>query len=246
MNNNNPVLSGALLAACLALAAPVHAQQQEAQPAEGITDEAAGTAGEQPVAPANVIRQQEENQLRSDNLIGQGVLNRQQEEIAEIDGLLIDKDGKVAGVLLSVGGFLGLGEKQVAVPWDTVQMQTEGGDIVVDLNRQQLEQAPEFVTLDELRAQREAAVPEGEEVQVSGTVKSVDKDQGLVVLTTGIGDMQLRLPPEEIGDVQEGDEINVNVQLTATEREQIEAMDKDMEEPVEEAGPAEAEEKPAR
>ncbi len=50
-------------------------------------------------------------------LIGLNVYDQQNEKIGDIKELLLDKDGKVAQVAIGVGGFLGMGEHDVAVKW---------------------------------------------------------------------------------------------------------------------------------
>jgi sporulation protein YlmC with PRC-barrel domain len=56
-----------------------------------------------------------EGQWRSSKLIGVNVYNDNNEKIGDINELIIDKSGKVDDVVLGVGGFLGMGEHDVAV-----------------------------------------------------------------------------------------------------------------------------------
>lgn len=58
--------------------------------------------------------------VRSSKLIGVPVTGADITRIGEIEELLVDTTGKVAGVVIGVGGFLGIGEKRVAVPFDKV------------------------------------------------------------------------------------------------------------------------------
>jgi sporulation protein YlmC with PRC-barrel domain len=50
-------------------------------------------------------------------LIGLNIYNQQNNKIGDIKELLLDKDGKIAQVAIGVGGFLGMGEHDVAVKW---------------------------------------------------------------------------------------------------------------------------------
>lgn len=59
-----------------------------------------------------------EGQWRSSKVIGVNVYNDAGDKIGAIDDLIIDKSGKIDNVVLSVGGFLGIGERHVAVPMD--------------------------------------------------------------------------------------------------------------------------------
>jgi sporulation protein YlmC with PRC-barrel domain len=55
------------------------------------------------------------------NWYKQDVYDPSEKKIGEISDVLVDKDGRVSAFIVSVGGFLGMGEKHVAVPFDTVQ-----------------------------------------------------------------------------------------------------------------------------
>jgi uncharacterized protein YrrD len=78
-------------------------------------------------------------------LIDRDVLNDQGQEIGEIEDIIIDNDGKVAGVLVSVGGFLGIGEKNVAMQFKdfTITRDDDGAPLVKSsISSQALESAP--------------------------------------------------------------------------------------------------------
>ncbi len=71
------------------------------------------------------------------------------ENLGEIEELAIDVDGRVSYVALSVGGFLGTGERIVAVPWDSMKYAVDEDDkdemvITLASTKAQLEQAPQF------------------------------------------------------------------------------------------------------
>ncbi|HWE78026.1 MAG TPA: PRC-barrel domain-containing protein [Pseudolabrys sp.] len=57
------------------------------------------------------------NLWQGSKLIGLNVYDQQNQKIGDIKELLLDKDGKVAQVAIGVGGFLGMGEHDVAVKW---------------------------------------------------------------------------------------------------------------------------------
>jgi hypothetical protein len=65
--------------------------------------------------------------VHSDDLIGASVRNERNENIGTVEALLISPDGKVAGVVLDVGGFLGMGTRQVVVPM--AQLSMAGKDV---------------------------------------------------------------------------------------------------------------------
>lgn len=57
-----------------------------------------------------------DDQLRASKLIGASVYDPADQKIGSVDELVLNPDGKVADVVIGVGGFLGAGEKRVAVP----------------------------------------------------------------------------------------------------------------------------------
>lgn len=58
---------------------------------------------------------------RSSKLVGLNVYNENNESVGSINDLLTDKSGNLKAVVIGVGGFLGVGEHLVAVPWDKVK-----------------------------------------------------------------------------------------------------------------------------
>ena len=87
-------------------------------------------------------------QMTSDDLEGTAVYGANDENVGEIDSLIIGDDGTVSEVVINVGGFLGLGEKPVAVTFDELQIlqETDGDDlrIYIDSTQERLEAQPEF------------------------------------------------------------------------------------------------------
>lgn len=86
---------------------------------------------------------------RASAIIGLNVTTPNNEDtIGEVNDLVIDADsGKIRYVALSVGGFLGIGDKLVAVPWKSFQhLKDEDGDtyMTLDTTKEQLEKAPGF------------------------------------------------------------------------------------------------------
>ena len=59
---------------------------------------------------------------RASKVIGSSVLNDANETIGKIDDLLVSPDGKEPFVVLSIGGFLGMGSHLVAVPFDNLKL----------------------------------------------------------------------------------------------------------------------------
>jgi sporulation protein YlmC with PRC-barrel domain len=62
---------------------------------------------------------------RSSKLIGLDVYNEQNEKIGDINEILLDKSGKVGGVVIGVGGFLGMGQRDIKVEMSKLKFMNE-------------------------------------------------------------------------------------------------------------------------
>jgi sporulation protein YlmC with PRC-barrel domain len=79
-------------------------------------------------ADLNFITKRDMNTWRATELMGKNVYGSNNEDIGEIGDILLNKDGRIVGVVLDVGGFLGLGETNVAVPMHALQFQDNVGN----------------------------------------------------------------------------------------------------------------------
>jgi sporulation protein YlmC with PRC-barrel domain len=83
--------------------------------------------------------------VKATNVIGVNVENIQGESLGEIEDLMLDKlEGTVEYVVLSFGGFLGLGDKLFAMPWSIFTYNTKRECFVINLDQKRLENAPGF------------------------------------------------------------------------------------------------------
>ncbi|UWR23633.1 PRC-barrel domain-containing protein [Sulfitobacter sp. S190] len=108
------------------------------------------------------IVMQSDSTVLAEDLIGSNIYSSGGEVIGEVNDLILNLDGSVEGVVIGVGGFLGLGEKDVAVEMASLEtMQTEDGltRLMSNATKEDLEAAPAFVTAEEQRAQTDAAQP---------------------------------------------------------------------------------------
>ena len=76
-------------------------------------------------APAAASESSFQGNWRASKLVGLSVYNDNNESLGSINDLLMDKDGNIKGVVLGVGGFLGVGEHLVAVPFDKIKFVNE-------------------------------------------------------------------------------------------------------------------------
>ncbi len=83
--------------------------------------------------------------LTADTLEGTRVVNGAREDLGKVQDIMIDlEEGRVAYVVLSFGGFLGMGDKLFAVPWDRVRVDQDEKELIFDIDRETLERAPGF------------------------------------------------------------------------------------------------------
>jgi sporulation protein YlmC with PRC-barrel domain len=84
--------------------------------------------------------------IQASDLIGTNVRNAGDENLGSVDDLIIDQNGQVVAIIVGVGGFLGIGQRNVAISWDEVTKSGAADDLElrVDMTRDRLRDAPEF------------------------------------------------------------------------------------------------------
>ena len=95
------------------------------------------------------VQKQGANDWRSSKLVGTNVYGPSDEKIGDINEVLIDRNGAVHAVVIGVGGFLGVGEKDVAVPFKSLNIKRASNSDKIDrisvrYTKDQLKQAPAF------------------------------------------------------------------------------------------------------
>lgn len=93
------------------------------------------------------LRNKPANGYFSGNLIGHDVMNRRDNKVVgTVHELLIDQNGQIGAVIVSTGGVMGLGQKELAIAWDQVERKIDGEDITlsVDFSNVSLVDAPKF------------------------------------------------------------------------------------------------------
>lgn len=86
------------------------------------------------------------NGIQASDLIGAEIQTTGDEEVGEVSDLIIDQNGQIVAVVVGVGGFLGMGEKDVAISWDhvTASGTSDERELRVDVTRDELRSAPKF------------------------------------------------------------------------------------------------------
>ena len=104
---------------------------------------------QQPPAANAFLAKQPDNEWRSSKLTGASVMGPNNQSIDEISDLPVDKNANIQAMAVGVGGFLGMGEKYVAIPFNelTVTRSADGSTIdrvSVPCTPDQLNKAPSF------------------------------------------------------------------------------------------------------
>jgi sporulation protein YlmC with PRC-barrel domain len=83
--------------------------------------------------------------MTASTLEGDRVVNRQGEDLGEIDEIMLDVPrGRIAYAVMSSGGFLGMGDRLFAIPWSALTLDTDNKCFVLDVDKQRLQDAPGF------------------------------------------------------------------------------------------------------
>ncbi|PPD42349.1 MAG: photosystem reaction center protein H [Methylocystis sp.] len=116
------------------------------------TERGRGTTGQQGatatqnLGSAQIMTTLPQHASAVSNWYDQNVYDTQDNKIGEIKDMLLDQQGKVQAVIVSVGGFLGMGEKDVAVAFDAVNTNQRENKwwLTMNANKDQLRTAPGF------------------------------------------------------------------------------------------------------
>jgi sporulation protein YlmC with PRC-barrel domain len=83
--------------------------------------------------------------LSTEALLGSDVKNPQGQDVGDLKQLMLDPhSGRVMYAVVAIGGFLGMGEKTVIVPWNALEVARDGKSLVLSVSPQMLQQAPAY------------------------------------------------------------------------------------------------------
>jgi len=145
------------------------AQQTTALPSDARTH-----AGESYLTKAN----------KASGLIGMDVRNQQNEKLGDIKDLAVDlHTGKIAYAVMSVGGFLGIGERYIAVPPSEFSMTPDGKDLILNADKARIQGAPGFARnnwpdLNSWQTHSKYWLPEGTALGTPGATVRSGRDTG--------------------------------------------------------------------
>ena len=117
---------------------------ETATPKPNMSDQETSASGIYELETSTLAQEAAKGFLAS-NMIGEAVMTGEgesAEEIGDINDILVDRDGAVKAVIIGVGGFIGLGEKEVAVEFDRLSFVSTQDDqlrVVSNVSKQELE-----------------------------------------------------------------------------------------------------------
>jgi PRC-barrel domain len=143
-------------ALAVAMAPPAFAQQSKPSPMAPTMQNAQGsTMDSHPTMPqrAGFVQRQQASEWRGSKLIGASVYGPDNNSIGEINDVLVSDNGNISAVVVGVGGFLGVGEKDVALPFSALDVKRKADSsaidkITVSYTKEQLKDAPKFAYYD--------------------------------------------------------------------------------------------------
>jgi sporulation protein YlmC with PRC-barrel domain len=84
--------------------------------------------------------------ISANDFIGKRVYTKAGDDIGEVNDLIMTDNGSIRAVILGVGGFLGMGEKDVAVSMNAIDLAQDGNNfrLIVDGSKEQFKSAPTY------------------------------------------------------------------------------------------------------
>ena len=87
-------------------------------------------------------------EISASELLNENVVNAANETVGDVNDVILDANGKVASIIVGVGGFLGMGEKDVALSFDQLSFARDNDNgLVVSTNatKESLQAAPAYI-----------------------------------------------------------------------------------------------------
>ncbi len=95
------------------------------QPGAPASGQTSATMGQNSAASGQFMTQMDANHIMASDLIGTRVVSTNNESIGDINDVVLDRNGRIMAAVVGVGGFLGIGEKDVAVPFESLEFMSE-------------------------------------------------------------------------------------------------------------------------
>ena len=140
----------AVLATGLAASVPASAQTPTtpppASPSAPVAPNAAMPSPTVPMPTNSPATQSPATEWLASNVYNASVYDKNEQKIGDLTDLIIEKDGRIKSAIIGVGGFLGVGQKDVEIPFTDLKMMTRNGKnwLALDRTKDQLQSAPTF------------------------------------------------------------------------------------------------------
>lgn len=124
------------------------------------------------------VKTQATGEQSSAGLIGLRVENAAGDKLGDINYLVLDSTGKVTTAVVGVGGFLGIGEKNVGIPFEEIKFSDRDGTrfAIIDANKDVLSNAPNYVWTEE-DAKKQSGLTDSHEKQAADTPPATTSTQ---------------------------------------------------------------------
>ncbi|KGD86132.1 PRC-barrel domain-containing protein [Rhizobium sp. YS-1r] len=139
-------------------ATPAAPSDPAAKPADSAATPAPNTGSDMAASSGGYLTEQSETQVSANDYIGKPIYNAEDKSIGDVNDLIMEENGGIVAAVVGVGGFLGIGEKDVAVPMDKITMTRDAEDnnevrLTTTETVEALKAAPEFKTLADKQAE---------------------------------------------------------------------------------------------
>lgn len=142
----NKLTTATALALALGLGAPALAQSSnDARGGEAMAQSKPAAPGSQAgTSTPSTAGDAWQSRFSADELIGKNVVNAKGDEVGEIQDVVVDPSSKAMYAVVSVGGFLGMGEKDVAMSFDQLRLGADDAILMSEQSEDQLKQLPAY------------------------------------------------------------------------------------------------------
>jgi len=166
-------LTGLMIGGALAEGTPSTSPNSPASPPAATpspsspTKDLSATTSGSGAASVQVVNSQKPDQWLASKFKGTDVVGNDNEKIGDVSDILFDKSGKIEAFVVGVGGFLGIGAKDVAIPPNSFQVvagdksKNESDKLKLSMTKDQLKQAANFEPYNPPRATTGSASPGG-------------------------------------------------------------------------------------
>lgn len=152
-------------------ATPAAPSDPAVKPNDSAATPAPNTGSDMAASSGGYLTEQSENQVSANDYIGKPIYNAEDKSIGDVNDLIMEENGGIVAAVVGVGGFLGIGEKDVAVPMDkiTITRDAENNNevrLTTTETAEALKAAPEFKTLADKQAEMDQTTTSSTGTQV--------------------------------------------------------------------------------